>query len=167
MICKKDNVTEIVQCKYWAREKIIYEKHIYYLFGTTVEYFLETYGANKDLKELQLFPGVIQKRNVIPKLITTIEASPKAAQVARALGVVIEKIPFEQYPSVKCNVSRMTGEKIFHLPFDQQYDNILVEEERLECYVETVEEAEALGFRHAYRWKGKVPAIENSARSEF
>ena len=48
---------------------------------------------------------------------------------------------------------RRTGEKIFHLPFDQQYDSVLIEEERLERYVETVAEAESLGFRHAYRWK--------------
>ena len=32
----------------------------------------------------------------------------------------------------------------------------VIEEESLECYVATVEEAEALGFRHAYRWMGEV-----------
>lgn len=153
LICKKVNVVEIIQCKYWAREKIIHEKHIYYLFGTTVEYFLENFGGQENL-QLALFPNLVQKRNVTPKLIITIEVSPKAAQVAKVLGVVIEKIPFERYPSVKCNVSRRTEEKIYHLPFDQQYDTTLIEEERLERYVETVEEAEALGFRHAYRWKG-------------
>ena len=154
LICKKDNTVEIVQCKYWAREKIIHEKHIYYLFGTTVEYYLENFGGEEDL-QLALFPSLIRKRNVIPKLVTTIEVSPKAEQVAKVLGVAVEKIPFEYYPSVKCNVSRRTGEKIFHLPFDQQYDTALIEEEKLECYVETIAEAEALGFRHAYRWKGE------------
>jgi hypothetical protein len=162
LICKKDNVVEIVQCKYWAREKIIHEKHIYYLFGTTVEYFLESFEVKEDLKQLALFPGLIQKRNVTPKLITTIDVSPKTEQVAKVLGVVVEKIPFPSghypYPSVKCNVSRRTEEKIYHLPFDQQYDTTKIEEERLECYVETVDEAEALGFRHAYRhrWKGEA-----------
>jgi len=33
-----------------------------------------------------------------------------------------------------------------------------VEEERNECYVETVKEAEGLGFRRAYRWRGKEPS---------
>lgn len=155
LICKKGNAAEIVQCKYWAKEKIIHEKHIYYLFGTTVEYFLENFGDQEDL-QLALFPSLVQNRNVTPKLITTIEVSPKAAQVAKVLKVAIEKVPFQRYPSVKCNVSRRTEEKIFHLPFDQQYDTTLIEEERLECYVETVEEAEALGFRHAYRWKGEA-----------
>jgi hypothetical protein len=155
LICKKTDTVEIVQCKYWAREKIIHEKHIYYLFGTTVEYYLENFGSQEDF-HLALFPSLVRKKNVIPKLVTTIDVSPKAEQVAKVLGVVIEKVPSEPYPSVKCNVSRRTGEKIFHLPFDQQYDTILIEEERLERYVEIVAEAEALGFRHAYRWMGET-----------
>ncbi|MFH0768170.1 MAG: restriction endonuclease [Chloroflexota bacterium] len=154
LICKKSNSAEIIQCKRWAQEKIIHEKHIYYLFGTTVEYFIENYGDEH--LQLVLFPELVRKRNVIPKLVTTIDVSDKAAQVAKVLGVVIEKVPSEPYPSVKCDVARRTGEKIFHLPFDQQYDTALVEEERLERYVETIAEAEALGFRHAYRWKGEA-----------
>ncbi len=155
LIAKKGNSVEIIQCKRWAQEKLVHEKHIYYLFGTTVEYFLENSGSQAQL-QLSLFPDLVRKGKVVPKLITTTDISPKAAQVAKLLGVAIEKIPFERYPSVKCNVSRRTGEKIFHLPFDQQYDTILIEEERLECYVETVAKAEALGFRHAYRWKGET-----------
>ncbi len=155
LICTKDNNVEIVQCKYWAREKIIHEKHVYYLFGTTVEYYLENFGDKEDF-QLALFSGLMQKGNVTPKLITTIELSPKAEQVAKVLGVAIEKTPFEYYPSVKCNISRRTREKIFHLPFDQQYNTTLIEEEKLECYVETIAEAEALGFRHAYRWMGEA-----------
>jgi hypothetical protein len=154
LICKKDNAVEIIQCKRWAREKIIHEKHIYYLFGTTVEYFLENFGGEEDL-QLALFPSLVRKGNVIPKLVTTIEVSTKAEQVAKVLGVIIEKIPSEHYPSVKCNISLKNGEKIFHLPFDQQYDTTVIEEESLECYVETVAEAEAIGFRHAYRWRGE------------
>ena len=150
LICKKDNAVDIVQCKRWAN--IIHEKHVYFLFGTTVEYYLENFGDEGGL-QLALSPNLIQKRNIIPKLITTTEVSPKAEQVGKVLGVAIEKTPFEYYSSVKCNISRRTGEKIFHLPFDQQYDTTLIEEERLECYVETVAKAEALGFRHAYRYR--------------
>ena len=158
LVCKKDEAIEIVQCKYWAREKTIHEKHIYYLFGTTVEYYLENIEGERDL-QLGLFPSLIQKRNVTPKLIATIDISPKAEQVANLLGVKIERIPFQRYPSVKCNVSRRTGEKIFHLPFDQQYDTALIEEERNECYVSTVKEAEDLGFRRAFRWHGSTDSI--------
>jgi len=53
----------------------------------------------------------------------------------------------------KCNISQKTKEKIYHLPFDQQYDKVLIEEKN-ECYVETCEEAENLGFRRAWRWQG-------------
>ncbi len=77
-------------------------------------------------------------------------------QFARQLTIEIrESEPFERYPSIKCNVSRRRGEKIYHLPFDQQYDNTIIEEERLEMYAETVAEAEAAGFRRAYKWKGE------------
>ena len=158
LICKKDNTAEIVQCKYWTKKNIIHEKHIYYLFGTTVEYYLENFGGEENL-QLALFSGLVRKRNVIPKLVTTTEVSLKAEQVSKVLGVTIEKIIFEYYSSVKCNVARRTGEKIFHLPFDQQYDTVLIEEERLECYVETVAEAEALGFRHVYRWMGEKEVV--------
>lgn len=35
----------------------------------------------------------------------------------------------------------------------RQYDRTLIEYKD-ECYVQTVAEAEALGFRRAFRWKG-------------
>ena len=158
LICKKSRNVEIIQCKYWAKEKVIHEKHIYYLFGTTVEYYIDNFGSKMNIQQLSVFPDLVREKNVVPKLIATVEPSTKADQVAGILGVAVEIIPFQRYPSVKCNVSRRTGEKIFHLPFDQQYDNILIEEEKLERYVETVTEAEALGFRHAYRWKGESGA---------
>lgn len=158
LICKKSRNVEIIQCKYWAKEKVIHEKHIYYLFGTTVEYYIDNFGSKMNIQQLSVFPDLVREKNVVPKLIATVEPSTKADQVAEILGVAVEIIPFQRYPSVKCNVSRRTGEKIFHLPFDQQYDNILIEEEKLERYVETVTEAEALGFRHAYRWKGESGA---------
>ena len=159
LICKKDDVVEIIQCKRWAQEKTIHEKHIYYLFGTTVEYYLDNFKDKENI-QLALFPNIIKERNVIPKLVATAQVSDKADQVAKLLGVAIEEVKFPKtvppYPSVKCNVARRTGEKIYHLPFDQQYDTLLIEEERLECYTGTIAEAEAKGFRHAYRWKGET-----------
>ncbi len=47
--------------------------------------------------------------------------------------------------------------------FDQRYDRTLVEEERNECYVGTIKEAEALGFRRAFRWRGEIDAKGQSA----
>lgn len=155
LVCKNGKSVEILQCKRWSQAKEIHEKHIYYLFGTTVEYFLDHYG-NIVSSQLSLFPELIKNNHVTPRLITTANVSPKAEQVAKLLGVGIDHIPFRPYPSVKCNVSHKTGEKIFHLPFDQQYDNILIEEERIERYVDNVQQAESLGFRHAFHWKGET-----------
>ena len=55
---------------------------------------------------------------------------------------------------IKCNLSN-NGEKIFHLPFDQQYDKIKIEPEKKEQYVTTVHEAFELGYRRAKRWRGE------------
>jgi len=141
LVCRKGRDTLIIQCKRWSlkKHKVIHENHINQLFGTAIKYRIDR-----------------PKENVIPVLYTTTEVSEMAKKFAKALKVKIyEKFPFEPYPSIKCNVSRRNNEKIYHLPFDQQYDKTLVEEERLEKYVETVAEAERLGFRRAFRWRGR------------
>ncbi len=51
---------------------------------------------------------------------------------------------------VKCNIAA-NGERIYHLPMDQQYDRVVIAKKG-ECYVRTVAEAERLGFRRAKRW---------------
>ena len=52
----------------------------------------------------------------------------------------MENVPFRPYPIIKCNISLRDGSKIYHLPFDQQYDRTLIECKD-ECYVQTVAEA--------------------------
>jgi hypothetical protein len=54
---------------------------------------------------------------------------------------------------VKCNISLRDGEKIYHLPFDQQYDRTKIKADRGEKYVYTVAEAERTGFRRAWKWR--------------
>ena len=158
LIAKKADEIEIVQCKCWSQERTIHEKHIFQLFGTTVEYWLKNM-ANKKLPEPSLFPDLLQHERIKARFVTSTKLSEKAKEFAKALRVQIEEdFPLEPYPSIKCNVARRTGEKIYHLPFDQQYDKTLVEEERNECYVETVQEAEDLGFRRAFRWRGESSA---------
>lgn len=91
-------------------------------------------------------------------LYTTTKLSDRAKEFAKYLSVgIAEGFQLQKYPSIKCNISRRNNEKIYHLPFDQQYDRTLIEDERSECYVETVEEAEILGYRRAWRWKGQKP----------
>jgi hypothetical protein len=55
------------------------------------------------------------------------------------------------FPRIKCNINRTTGEQIYHLPFDQQYDAAVVDCAKGECYAFTVKEAEEKGFRRAKR----------------
>ena len=87
--------------------------------------------------------------------VTSTNLSEVAREFANELGVEVkEGFPFKKYPSIKCNVAKATKEKIYHLPIDQQYDKTIICDKD-ECYVETVAEAEALGFRRAYRWRGQ------------
>jgi hypothetical protein len=138
LVCSNKEETLVVQCKRWSQHKVIHEKHINQLYGTTVKYAMDH-----------------PRENVHPVFFTTTKLSDRARDFARHLGInVAEGFEFQKYPSVKCNVSRRTGERIYHLPFDQQYDRTLIEKERNERYVETVEEAESLGFRRAWRWRG-------------
>jgi hypothetical protein len=43
---------------------------------------------------------------------------------------VEENFPLQDYPRIKCNICRPIGERIYHLPFDQQYDTTTIEPER-------------------------------------
>jgi hypothetical protein len=143
LICVKGNHTVIVQCKHWSQDKQIHEKHICQLYGTIVAYQID-------------HPDKV----VSAHFVTSTTLSQRAKQFADVLDIEIdENHPPEPYPCIKCNVSRKDGIKIYHLPFDQQYDTTLIEEERNECYVETVKEAEDLGFRRAFRWRGAQIAL--------
>lgn len=144
LICSKDRDVRIVQCKYWSAHKTMHERHVCQIFGTAAAYRTER-GEQRDL---------FGKAQITPWLYVSCAASPKAKEFAQMLGVhLIENFPFRPYPIIKCNVSLRDGSKIYHLPFDQQYDRTLIEYKD-ECYVQTVAEAEALGFRRAYRWRG-------------
>ncbi len=128
LICRQRNEVIIVQCKYWSQFKTIYEKHIFQFFGTVFQYKDENPGSN-----------------VRGTFCTTTQLSPLAHRLASQLGIEIkENFRFdESYPSIKCNVSRIDGSRIYHLPFDQQYDNVKVEKNKgeLECAPLTGEES--------------------------
>ncbi|MBW1932744.1 MAG: restriction endonuclease [Deltaproteobacteria bacterium] len=157
LIAKKGKEIEVIQCKYWAKYRTIHEKQICQLFGTTLKYWVENQKRLREELKIQedLFPALIQRKKINGVFITSTSLSERACEFAKELGIVVrEQFPLQKYPSIKCNVSRRTGEKIYHLPFDQQYDRTIVEAERNESYVETVAEAEQLGFRRAFRWRG-------------
>jgi hypothetical protein len=154
LICKKDGHVEIVQCKYWRENRTIHEKHINQLFGTTVEYFIKNIDRNSKV-QMGLFPTLLKSKDLTATIVTSATLSETAKDFASILDIkVVDHFPFKKYSSIKCNVSYRDGSKIYHLPFDQQYDRTTIDEERNECYVETVNEAEKLGFRRAWKWRG-------------
>ncbi|MDD4363826.1 MAG: restriction endonuclease [Atribacterota bacterium] len=138
IIHKPDGSTHIVQCKYWSSAKEIHENSIAQLYGTTVMYKIE---------------NNLDKTHVVkPVFITNIKLSEVAQHFANELGVlVVQDFPLGKYPQIKCNINN--GNKIYHLPFDQQYDSAHIKLDG-EFYAFTVKEAIEKGFRRAFRYYG-------------
>jgi len=140
LIATKKKEIVIIQCKRWANRKTIHEKHVFQLFGSIVGYEIEHPGSS-------------------PKglLVTTCPLSDVAITYADRLNIEYKQDyptdDLDSYPLIKCNIGR-TGEKIFHLPFDQQYDRVNITPKNGEFYAHTVQEAIDAGFRRAYRWYG-------------
>lgn len=136
LIVEREDDCLVIQCKRWAKEKQIHEKHVMQLFGSVAEL------------------GLINNRTYKGVLITTTTLSEMAKHFAELLKIeVVENYDYKLYPMIKCNISQ-TGEKIYHLPFDQQYDRIHIDTKKGNMYARTIQEAEQKGFRHAYRWSG-------------
>lgn len=154
LIAKRNYEVKIIQCKYWAQHKTIHEKHICQLFGTTLKYWVEQKKSLRQ-QELEFLMSLIKHDKINGVFVTSTGLSDVAKEFANELGIEVkEKFPLGKYPSIKCNISKRNGGKIYHLPMDQQYDRTIIDEEKNERYVETVDEAEKLGFRRAYRWGG-------------
>ena len=132
--------TLIIQCKYWSSSKTIHEKHITQLYGTMVCYCYE---------------NNLPRDQVLGVLVTNIKISDTARKFAEYLGIgIAEEFPLGEYPCIKCNINRSAEGKttcIYHLPFDQQYDSCVISGPG-EFMAMTTAEAEAAGFRRAYRW---------------
>lgn len=140
LITYKNKEIHIVQCKYWSQKKLIHEKHIAQLYGTTVAYKIE---------KGEMF-------NVKPVFITNIELSEKAKLFAKFLNVIVVKKEFSQFPRIKCNygIDEYGIEtEIYHLPFDQQYDKTIMNRKG-NFYAFSVKEAVNRGFRRAYKYYG-------------
>lgn len=123
----------IIQCKRWSDRKLIHENAICQLFGTAMEF---------QIKHKH------EKCKFVPVFITTTNLSPMAEEFAKRLNIMVLKIPMGDYPMIKCNINQ--GEKIYHLPFDQQYHRTIIDKEG-EFYAMTVSDAVSKGFRRAMR----------------
>lgn len=138
LICSKGNEIIVIQCKNWSQFKTIYEKHIFQFFGTVFQYRDE----NKD-------------KNVRAIFYSATKLSDLAKRFAKELNIELkENFKMDnEYSCIKCNISKIDGAKIYHLPFDQQYDRVKIEPKKGEFYCSTVKEAEDAGFRRAFRHK--------------
>lgn len=153
LICTKGDEVEIVQCKYWAAHKTIHEKHINQLFGTAVKYCIDNYQIPKEETQYSIFGRILENNSVKASFYTSTKLSDTAMKFAKALSIrIVQSFPLQSYPLIKCNLG-INNQKIYHLPFDQQYDKTRISKPG-ECYVSSVEEAESLGFRRAFRWRG-------------
>ena len=144
LVCKKGNEVLIVQAKCWSKQKLIHEKHIFQLFGTQ-QLYLMNHSVDK------LFSP-----DVSAWFITTTDLSAVARKAADWLKINV-KNGFDlskTYPMIKCNINQATKEKIYHLPFDQQYDRTKIVPAWGEFYAQSVAEAESKGFRRAWRHTG-------------
>ena len=144
IIAFKDGNTYIIQCKRYSTKnrdgtpKYVHENIICQLYGTTIEYQI----SNPDNT---LFA---QQNKIIPVLFTTGRLSEMAKSFASKLGVEVFYYQMGDYPMIKCNINN--GQKIYHLPFDQQYWNTEISKDG-ETYAWTVKEAEEKRFRRAMR----------------
>ena len=86
-----------------------------------------------------------------PVFVTSATLSETALRFAEYLGVrVIQNKKLEEFPRIKCNINNK--EKIYHLPFDQQYDKTIVGDQKGEFFAWTVQEAVDKGFRRAKKY---------------
>ncbi|BEU88716.1 hypothetical protein TAMA11512_21800 [Selenomonas sp. TAMA-11512] len=144
LICQKDNETLVIQCKCWSnkKKKIIREKHINQLYGTYIAYKIaKATGLNLedvgDISEDQLYRlGQVNLDIFDTKAVfcSTVPFSPAAEAFAKLLNIDCLVKPLGEYPMIKCNINGKNGERIYHLPFDQQYDKCVITPSEGECY---------------------------------
>ena len=136
LIARQQDATYIIQCKRYSNAEV-HENTICQLFGTTLKYKID----RQDLFDTK----------IIPLLLTTGELTDTAKEFANKLGVIYSEWQMGDYPRIKCNINN--GNKIYHLPFDQQYWRTIIEPEKGEFYAMTVKEATQAGFRRAFKYK--------------
>ena len=131
--------TYIIQCKNWSQEKEIHENHIFQLYGSVILYRIEN--------------PFFDTRAVF---VTTTKLSSVAEKIAAVLDIEVKYVNMGEFPRIKCNIGKTDNgipTKIYHLPFDQQYDRTQIIQKG-EFFATTVQEAEDAGFRRAHKWIG-------------
>jgi len=134
LIVSLNNEFVVIQTKCWAKDKFIRENAVFQLFGTMTHFKLTTHRRDHQVKAI---------------IYTTAKYSDTAKNVARVLGIQLKNERLDStYPMIKCSISK-NGEKLFYLPFDNQYDKIKVNPNKEETFAYTVKEAVGKGFKRA------------------
>jgi hypothetical protein len=134
LLARKAGRALVVQCKYWAERKEIHEKHVFQTYGTMIALRLDE-----------------PETKVEGWLATSTRLSERANKFAKALEIgVHENFRIGPFPRIKCNANSM----IYHLPFDQKYDQIVMKPGTKSFYAMTAAEAVSAGYRRAKRWVG-------------
>jgi hypothetical protein len=152
LIARKGNEYKIIQAKCWSKKKTIHEKHVYQLYTSHLHWRMsfrkalqERYGKSEAKKRMKPISSALKA-----VMCTTTDLSETAMEVVKFTGMEHRLIPLEKnYPMIKCNINKNTGSKLYHLPFDPAYDTIIIGNVDGERYVETIKEAEDLGFSRA------------------
>lgn len=124
----------IVQCKNWKSE--VRENIIFQLFGSYAQWLFENGRKLYD-------------PDVEPWIYVTGSVSPVAQDCSKMLKIQIRHLPMGPFPPIKCNVNKNTRDKIYHLPFDRQYDLVKINAKG-KGYKFDIAEAIKEGFRRAY-----------------
>lgn len=140
LIARKKDTIEIIQCKLWSKNKMIHEKHILQLYGTTI------------IEQL-VNPDLFTK--IKPVFITSTSLSETAQKFANILNVKVIVKDLRDFSRIKCNIGKDEfgkKTKIYHLPFDQHYDRTRILENK-GFYAKDVSEATKKGFRRAFKYR--------------
>ncbi len=148
LICIRGNEHKIVQAKCWSKHKQIKEKHVYQLYASATHYRMQLRYTHKVRYGRSAARDFMREQKIIPVMCLNSELSDNAKEVAKYLNIEEkqEKLS-KEYPMIKCNINKKTGEKLYHLPFDKAYDTIIIGNVKGEKYVQTVQEARDLGFK--------------------
>ncbi len=87
VIAKKDDKVLIIQCKRWAQWKEMREKHIFQLFGTTMEYWIQNMTNKNTPKTFEEFSKFLNEEKIRPIFFTSTKVSNRAKEIARTLSV--------------------------------------------------------------------------------
>lgn len=151
LIAIKGNEHLIIQAKCWSRHKRIHVKHVYQLHASYLHYRYQLRQSLKKSVGKQKARELMRTYNIRAVICASTDLSPEAQDVVNYLNVIeFRKEELDKtYPMIKCNIGRENRNKIYHLPFDSQYDSIIIGNVDGEKYVHTTSEAEALGFRRS------------------